>query len=133
MMIGSMSIAAPIYMARTYTASIGRPDQEQFLEERLQPEAVARATLNYIALSGMAGDFIDLTTAMLPESMGIKPTGGRAGVETDFVGNYVLPASSLVNDIWKYAQSPLEVDDAVKVLPMSRLPYMIPFTNATRD
>lgn len=132
-MIGSMSIAAPLYMARTYTASIGRPDQEQFLEDRLQPEAIARATLNYIALSGMVGDFIDLTTAMLPESIGIKPTGGRAGTETDFVGNYVLPASSLVNDIWKYAQSPLEVDDAVKVLPMSRLPYMIPFTNATRD
>lgn len=133
MMLGAMSIAAPIYMARTYAASVGRPDQEEFLEQRLQPEAIARATLNYIAMSGMAGDFIDLTSSLLPEELGITPTGGRSGVETDFVGNYVLPASSLVNDIWKYAQSPLEADDAAKILPMSRLPYLLPLTNATRD
>lgn len=132
MMLGSMSIAAPIYMARTYAASVGRPDQEEFLEQRLQPEAIARATLNYIAMSGMAGDFIDLTSSLLPEELGITPTGGRSGVETDFVGNYVLPASSLVNDVWKYAQSPLKVDDAVRILPMSRLPYLLPLTNATK-
>lgn len=133
LLLGSMSIAAPVYMARVYANSIGRPDQEEFLEERLQPAAIARATLNYVAMSGMAGDFIDLTSSLLPEGLGVKPTGGRAGVETEFVGNYVLPASSLVNDIWKYAQSPMEIDDAARVLPMSRLPYLVPFANATKD
>ncbi len=133
MLVGSMSMAAPVYMARVYSASIGRPDQEAYIEERLQPEALARATLNYVAMAGMAGDFIDLLSATLPDELGVKPTGGRAGVETDFVGNYVLPASSLVDDIWKYAQSPLEADDAARILPMSRLPFLIPLVNATKD
>jgi hypothetical protein len=81
----------------------------------------------------MAGDFLDLGTALLPEELGVKPTGGRAGVESDFVGNYVLPASSLVNDIWKYTQSPLDAGDAAKILPMSRIPYIVPFVNAVKD
>lgn len=130
-MLGSMSIAAPIYMARTYAASVGRPDQEEYLEQRLTPEAVARATLNYVAVSGLAGDFIDLTTSVLP--LGIAPTGGRAGVESDFIGNYVLPASSLVDDIWKYAQSPLNAEDAARIMPGSRMPYLIPFLNGLKD
>lgn len=132
-MVGSMTIAAPIYMARVYASSIGRPDQQAYIDERLTPDGVARATLNYIALSGMAGDFLDLGTTLLPEELGVKPTGGRVGVESDFVGNYVLPASSLVNDIWKYTQSPLDAGDAAKILPMSRIPYIVPFVNAVKD
>lgn len=133
MIIGAMSMAAPIYYARTYAASIGRPDQEKYLDERLQPERVARATLNYIAMGGMASDFVDMTTSLMPESLGVKPTGGRSGVETDFVGNYIVPASSLVNDIWKYAQSPDKLEDAVKIMPFSRLPYLIPLLNETKE
>lgn len=131
--LGAMSLAAPIYMARTYLASIGRPDQEAFLEERLDPQMVARATMNYVAGVGMMGDFVDALSATLPEDLGVKPTGGRAGVETTFVGNYIAPASSLVDDVWKYAQSPLELQDAAKILPMSRLPYLIPLMNQTRE
>lgn len=133
LLMGAMSFAAPIYMARVYANSMGRPDQEQYLEERLTPMAVTRATLNYVTSSGMVGDFIDLTSAVLPEALGVKPTGGRSGVESDFVGNYVLPASSLVNDIWKYAQSPTELDDAAKILPFSRMPYIVPLMNATKS
>jgi hypothetical protein len=133
MMMGAMSIAVPIYVARTYAASIGRPDQEEYLASNLTPMHVGRATLNYIAMSGMVGDFLDLTSSMLPEEMGITPTGGRAGVASDFVGNYVLPASSLVDDLWKYAQSPLDAHAAARVLPGSRLPYLLPLTNALKD
>ena len=133
LLIGSMSMAVPIYMARVYANSVGRPDQDAYIEERLQPQNLARATLNYVAMAGMAGDLIDLTSSVLPDELGVKPTGGRSGVESDFVGNYVLPASSLVNDIWKYAQSPLEVDDAAKIMPMSRLPYLVPLMNTAKD
>lgn len=133
MLIGSMSIAAPIFMARTYAASIGRPDQEEYLERQLTAQNIARATLNYVAMSGMAGDAIDFSTSLLPESLGVKPAGGRPGTETDFIGNYILPASSLVDDIWKYAQSPTKAEDAVKILPFSRLPYMIPLLNEAKD
>ena len=133
LLVGSMAMATPIYMARVYANSVGRPDQEQYINERLEPQAIARATLNYVASAGMASDFIDLTSSVLPESWGIKPTGGRSGVESDFVGNYIAPASSLVNDIWKYAQSPLELDDAAKIMPMRNVPYLVPLMNLTRD
>jgi hypothetical protein len=131
--MGAMSLAMPIYMARTYASSIGRPDQAEYLEERFQPQHIARATMNYVANLGLAPDMIDGLSAMLPESMGIKATGGRAGVETDFVGNYVAPAFSLVDDVWKYAQSPLEMDDAARILPLRNLPYLVPLMNLTKE
>lgn len=133
LLIGTMTLAAPIYMARTYLNSVGRPDQEAYLEERLSPEMVARATLNYAASSGVVGDVADLLTAPMPESWGVKSTGGRSGQESDFVGNYIAPASSLVNDIWSYAQSPLELDDAAKIMPFRNIPYLVPLMNQTRD
>ena len=131
--LGAMTLAAPIYMARTYASSIGREDQEAYLEERLQFQMIARATMNYVAGLGMAPDFVDLLSATLPGDWGIKPTGGRAGMESEFVGNYVAPSLSLVNDVWDYAQSPLELDEAAKVLPMRNLPFLLPVLNSTRD
>ena len=133
MLLGSMSIAAPIYMLRTYASSIGRPDQQAYLEERLNPQAIARATMNYVAKAGMAGDFLDLATAALPESLGVTPTGGRAGVESNFIGTYVLPSSSLVDDIWKYVQSPTNINDALKILPGSRIPFLVPALNNLKE
>lgn len=131
--LGSMAMATPIYMARVYAASVGRPDQEAYIEERLQPQHIARATMNYVAGAGLSGDFIDALTAPLPAEWGVRPTGGRAGVETDFVGNFVLPASSLVDDMWKYVQSPTSLDEAAQLAPLSRLPYLLPFVNAAKD
>jgi hypothetical protein len=131
--LGAMSLAAPIYMARTYVSSIGRPDQEAYLEERLAPQHIARATMNYVAGVGMAGDFLDLISATLPTDIGIKPTGGRAGVETEFVGNYIAPSLSLVDDAWNYVQSPLSLEDATRILPGKNLPYLVPILNAAKE
>lgn len=133
LLVGTMAMAAPIYMARTYLNSIGREDQQEYLEQRLSPEMIARATLNYTASSGMSGDVMDLLSAAMPEGWGVKSTGGRAGVESDFVGNYIAPASSLVDDIWKYAQSPLELDDAAKIMPFRNVPYLVPLMNQARE
>jgi hypothetical protein len=133
LLLGSMAMVTPIVFARVYANSIGRPDQEQYIADRTSPLMVARATLNYVASAGMASDVIDMTSSMLPEGWGVKPTGGRSGVESDFVGNYIAPASSLVNDIWKYAQSPLQADDAAKLMPMRNVPYLLPLMNLTKD
>lgn len=136
MAIGAMSLAAPIYMARVYASSIGRPDQQEYIDRQLTPQNVARATLNYIAMSGMAGDFIDLTTAVMPdavkEATGFNPMGST-GKEADMVGNYILPSASLANDAFKWLQSPFDLQDAAKIIPGSRLPFMVPLMNAARD
>jgi Transglycosylase SLT domain len=133
MMLGAMSLAAPIYMARTYLASIGRPDQDAYLEKQLTVAQIARASLNYIAMSGLAGDFLDATTAVT----GIgKVTGGRSGVGSEFVGNVVAPAAGLVDDVWRAVQNTKEgtdPHDLLKTLPFNRHPLLIPAINALGD
>ena len=131
--LGAMSLAAPIYMARTYASSIGRPDQEAYLEERLQPQHIARASMNYVAGLGLVPDFIDALSATMPDSMSPRPTGGRAAVETDFVGNFIAPAASLADDAWKYLQSPLSLEDATRILPFRNLPLVLPLMNMAKD
>lgn len=130
MMLGSMSLAAPLYMARTYLNSVGRSDQDAYLEKYLTPAQIARASLNYIAMSGLAGDFLDGASAV--SGVG-KVTGGRSAAESQFVGNMIAPSVGLVDDVWKGLQNTKEGTDPhelVKALPFSRLPWMIPAINA---
>jgi hypothetical protein len=133
MIMGSMSLATPIYMARTYANSIGREDQEEYLEKNLQPINIARATMNYVAMSGMAGDFVGFTTSLLPDDWGVSPVQGRNGQSADFVGSYILPASSLVDDGYKLLQNLDDPAAWTKVAPFGRLPWLLPAMNATKD
>jgi hypothetical protein len=132
-LLGSMSVAAPVYVARVYAQSVGRPDQEEYIERRLTPELIARQTLNYVALSGLAGDFLDIGAALAPDEYGVKMTGGRAGTDTDFVGNLVAPSMSLVDDVWKGFQNLDDPEKLARILPGSRIPYLLPAINALGD
>ena len=136
MAMGAMSMVWPIYAARVYANSVGRPDQQEYIDKQLTPQNVARASLNYIAMSGLAGDFIDALTAVAPDSVkeatGFNPMGST-GKEADLVGNYALPAAGLANDAFKWLQSPTELQDAAKIMPLSRLPYLVPLMNTTKD
>lgn len=128
MLMGSMSMAAPIYMARVYAQSLGRKDQEEFLAKRLQWDNVARATLNYIALSGLAGDFMDA----LGSVAGYSTTGGRPGAGSDFFGNIAAPSVGLVNDLYRGIQNTKNGTDPtqlMKALPFSNSPLLIPVIN----
>lgn len=132
-LLGSMMAAVPVYVARVYVASIGREDQEEYIEQRLAPELIARQTLNYVALGGLAGDFLDIGAALAPDELGVKVTGGRAGTDTDFVGSIVAPSISLVDDAWKAMQNLDDPERLARVLPGSRLPYVLPAINALGD
>jgi hypothetical protein len=126
-LMGSMAAAAPIYMLRTALASVGRSDREAYLEQQLSPERIARATLNYIAMSGLAGDFMDAFTTVA--GVGGGGTGGRAAAGQDFFGNTVAPSIGLVNDMYKGIQNTKNGTDPtalLKTLPFGRLPWLIP-------
>jgi len=130
MMLGSMSLAAPLYMARTYLNSVGMGDkQAEYLEKQLTPMQIARASMNYVAMSGLAGDLMDATTAV--SGVG-QVTGGRTSAGTSFVGNVVAPAAGLADDVWKGVQNTKDGTDPtqlVKSLPFSRVPGMIQLIN----
>lgn len=128
-LLGAMSFAAPIYMARVYVQSIGRKDQEAYLEKNLSWNMIARATMNYVALTGLTGDFVDALAAVA----GKQTTGARTGVAKDFVGNVIAPSAGLADDIWRGVQNTKEGTDPhelLKSLPFSRLPFLIPAINA---
>lgn len=51
--------AAPGYMLRTYLQSIGRSDREEFLKERLSPNAIAKASFQNSSISSFAPALVD--------------------------------------------------------------------------
>lgn len=132
LLLGTMSLAAPIYMIRAGLQSIGRPDRDAYLQKALHPVEIARQTLNYVALSGLAGDLLDALSAVA----GYQPTGGRSGQNKSAVGNIVAPAVGKVNDIYGAIQNSREgthLAPLMRELPFARLPYLYPAMNALRS
>lgn len=130
-LLGTATLSLPIIMIRAALASLGRPDQEEYLEKQLHPVMLARNTLNYVALSGLAGDLTDAVSAV----GGLEATGGRSGSNKDFLGNVAAPALGRVNDMWGAIQNTKEGTDvsaAVRQMPFSRLPFLLPAVNALR-
>lgn len=131
--LAAMSAAAPIYMIRTYLAALGRDDKQEYLDKHLTPGAIARATTNYIATSGMAGDFMDAVTAVTGTG---TMTGGRSGTATTLTGNLIAPAAGKIDKLWGAVQNTKDGTDPhalIKELPLSRLPFLIPAINALGD
>lgn len=129
MTVGAMGAAIPIYMVRTYAASIGRADQQEYLDRQLSWYNIARASTNYIATSGLAGDFVDALSSVA----GYGTSGGRSGVNTQLVGNLVAPVLGKVDKVWGSVQNTKDGTDVhgfIKELPLSRLPWLIPAINA---
>lgn len=125
-LLGSMAMAAPVYAARVLLNAQGRTDKDKYLEENLSAAHVARQTLNYVSLAGMAPDLLDALSAVT----GIgEPTGGRGNTGKSFVGNVVAPAAGIADDLYKGIQNTkagTNPHDLLKALPFSNLPGMVP-------
>lgn len=123
-MVGTMMMAAPIYIARTVMNSVGRDDQEEYLNKMLAPAMIARASMNYVAMTGLAGDFADAFTAVTGTG---EVTGARSGAATGFVGTVVAPGAGWVDDVWKGLQNTKDGTDPselAKTLPFANLPLL---------
>lgn len=127
-LMGSIVMAAPVYIARTVAAAQGRKDKEAYLDKQLTLFNIAKASLNYVALSGLSKDFID----GLETVTGTATTGARAGTASKFVGNVIAPSLGLADDLWAGIQNTktgTNPHDLLKAAPFSRLPWMIPVIN----
>jgi len=49
------------------------------------------------------------------------------------VGNVVAPSLSLVDDVWKGLQNLDDAEKIAKIMPGSRLPFLLPAVNALGD
>lgn len=132
MMAGSIAAVSPLIMARVYLSSLGRPDAEEYLEERLQPAHIARMALNYVALSGLSGDLLDALSAVAPDDWGLQQAGARSGGAQGAIGNIAAPALGYVDDAYKALQDADNPHKWLQLAPFSRLPYLVPLVNLTR-
>ncbi len=123
-MMGTMMMASPIYIARTFLNSVGRDDQQEYLDKMLTPAMIARASMNYVAMTGLAGDFADAFTAVTGTG---EVTGARSGASTGFVGTVIAPGAGWVDDVWKGLQNTKDGTDPTelaKTLPFANLPLL---------
>jgi len=118
-LLGAMSVALPIHLARVQLRAAGRNDREEFLDRELSPVALGRATMNYVSSVGLLPDVLDIGSSVV----GADITGGRAGNTSPFVGGQIVPAAGVVNDVWRAAQTK-DPHRMVKLLPGSNLPYL---------
>lgn len=132
LLLGSMSVAAPIYAARVYAQSIGREDQDVYIEKNLTPFNIAKQTLNYVGMSGLSGDALDIMSTLT----GIGEAGGgrRGAGGKGAIGNLVAPAAGTVDDLYKALQPDADghysPEQLLKLMPYSRVPVLLPAVQA---
>lgn len=136
-LLGAMGVALPIHLARIGARSVGMEEskREEFLERELDPIRLSRATLNYVSVSGVLPDLLDVSGTLT----GFGNTGGRTGVQQDFIGGQLVPAAGVANDVWTAAAAggrvgqramsgkPLnagrEAHALAKLVPGANIPY----------
>lgn len=135
-MLAGFSFALPIYLARTHWSALGlkESEREKFLEDRLTPQKMGIAGMQYASSFGFMADAVDVGggfVSALGVETGLAPSegGGRYGqYRNTLLGGTVAPSAGLVEDLWKGAHG--DWRKLGKSLPGANMPYVVPFINA---
>jgi hypothetical protein len=134
-LVAQMALILPIHLARVHLMSVGREDQEEYIEKNLQPAMLVRAVANYASMSGLLGDFLELTGGVATGWSGDPDLlGGRHPSQLTVAG--VIPALGSVDAASKLLLQGQVVDNpywALKQLPGANIPYVIPFLNLFKE
>ncbi|WWO60260.1 peptidoglycan transglycosylase [Xanthomonas phage SB3] len=133
--VGAMSIAAPVHIARSALRASMLPEEqrEKYLSEQMHPLTLGRATMNYIAALGLLPDVLEMGGGFgggMADMVGmerpswLKPTGGRTGAQSDFLGGTIAPGLGLVNDVAQGLHG--RPSQMVRSLPGNSLWYLQP-------
>jgi hypothetical protein len=132
-LMGAMSFALPIHMARLEMQMVGKSqaEKEKMVDERMSAVALGRATLNYASSAGILGDVMDIGSGALASSglidadLAKQVTGGGQGRQS---ASGIVPGLGMVDDLLKgtvggqYGKLP-------KLLPGANLPFVTPLVN----
>jgi hypothetical protein len=137
-LLGSMSFAAPIYMARQQLKTIGmsRSEREKYLERNLQPLQIARATMNYASASGLAGDIMDVGGGFASAFGGdggkeyAESVGARGQDRQNLIGGVLGPGAGIVQDAWAATHG--NTHSLMRIIPGSNLPMVQPLLNVAK-
>lgn len=133
------ALGSMVYAAKTYVNSIGREDQDEYLEEKLSPKGLAFGAMGMMsttAVFSLGGDFLG-GLGVLPSELiqsryeaGFQSKGLIDQIPLVGVG---ADAVNLANSIKKYAEGDTEgVDIARRALRLVPLTNVIGVQNALR-
>lgn len=135
-LVGAMSFAAPIHVARVQTKMLGMSEAEAdaYADRHLNIGAIGRATLNYASSAGLAGDILDVGVGAFGGATGIDlgtTIGARGQLRGNVVGGMIAPGVGMIEDINKGVHG--DTERLLRALPFANLPYVQPGINAITD
>lgn len=129
-LIGAMSFAAPITLARLHLRTLGmsRTEREDYLKKNLTLAQLGRATMSYASASGIAGDVLDVSNGFASGWVGQDFAEG-VGVRGQGQGSIVnmVPALGALEDAWKASHG--DPHKILKLMPGGNLPFVQPVIN----
>ena len=141
-LMGAMSFAAPVHMARVHARMLGmsEEDREAYAEKYLAPAAIAQATMTYASAAGFAGDIWDIGGSATTNIMGdaapewlsgtVNPRGG-ARSQGKLLGGVIAPSASVAENAFALANG--DWKKLKTLLPGANLPYIVPMINAIEE
>lgn len=137
MLMGSMSFALPIHMARMQAQMLGMSasEREKFADERMSTVSLARATLNYASAAGLLGDVTDVSAGfasnvgVIDDDLASAFTGGGQGRQSV---SGLVPGLGMADDLLKGTVGG-QFQKLPKLLPGSNLPFITPLANGLTE
>lgn len=135
MVLAALPFVMVIQAGRVLLGSIGREDSDKYIDERMSPEALTRASLNYIGVLGLIPDVVNGLTTMLPDEVD-QALGGAAGGRQGQKGlSAAVPIVGWGDKVVRAAtnEGAKKVSPLLSVTPMNNTPLLAPLTNLLRD
>src|SRR5690554_1354195 len=133
-LLGAMSWAIPIHLARIQLNSLNRENRDEYIEQQLNPMMFARAIMNYSSLSGFASDMLDVGAATVGMAEGITGidsgldmTGVR-GISDGDIGA-IIPSLGYANSTLR-AITKGQPENLLRSMPGGNIPWAVPLINA---
>lgn len=131
MVVAASAFAVPIHLSRVALNAKGRPDEEEYIEKHTSPLALARATMNYVAMMGMVPDVMDLLSAPMPDAWS-EALGGEGTRRTPTLSSTV-PIVGYADNLMRGVLDPADNPHLLaRALPFSNTPWLTPLVNSLR-
>lgn len=135
MVLAALPFVMVIQAGRVLLGAVGREDADKYIDERMSPEALTRASLNYIGVLGLIPDVVNALTTVLPDEVD-QALGGAAGGRQGQKGlSSVVPIAGWGDKVIRAAtnEGAKKVSPLLSVTPLNNTPLLAPLTNLLRD
>lgn len=135
MIVAAAGVALPVYAARVALNALTREDRDEYIDRMMEPAAITRNLMNYIAQVGLLPDVADglfSAAGAMGADVGLLENtqnrfGGRASLGS------IVPAVGSVEQIMAAPGQVTDPHKLARLLPYSNTPVFTPFIEALRS